>query len=216
MSQPTSSSNQVLDVNPSDSALILMDYQNSIISMVGDANAQSELINRANKVLEAARHAHLKVIYVMVAFREGHPEISPTNKLFSAAKARLAMLEGSEGASLHKDLKRLANEPVVVKRRMSALCNTDLGTLLSGMSVRHLVFGGVSTSGCILSTVRQAADQDYQITVLEDLCADMDSAAHSVLIKNILPMHSTVIKAEQLCHHLHNLSSPDAARAATS
>jgi nicotinamidase-related amidase len=32
------------------------------------------------------------------------------------------------------------------------------------MSVTHLVLAGIATSGVVLSTLREAADRDYQLT----------------------------------------------------
>ena len=38
------------------------------------------------------------------------------------------------------------------------------------------------TSGVVLSTVREAADKDYELTVLSGLCADFDPEVYTVLI----------------------------------
>jgi nicotinamidase-related amidase len=51
--------------------------------------------------------------------------------------------------------------------------------------------------GVVLSTVREAADKDYQLTVLCDLCADFDPDVHEVLIKKVFPRQSTVITSEE-------------------
>jgi len=38
-----------------------------------------------------------------------------------------------------------------------------------------------------LSTVRWAADADYEILVLEDCCADADEEVHRVLMHKVFP-----------------------------
>jgi hypothetical protein len=43
----------------------------------------------------------MMVIHVVVAFRPGHPEVSPRNPLFSALKANGMAVAGSEGAAIH-------------------------------------------------------------------------------------------------------------------
>ena len=48
---------------------------------------------------------------------------------------------------------------------------------LEEFGIRHLVLTGVATSGVVLSTVREAWDQDYAITVLEDGCWDTDDVS---------------------------------------
>ena len=50
-----------------------------------------------------------------------------------------------------------------------------------------LVLTGIATSGVVLSTLRQAADLDYGLTVLVDACADADPEVHRVLTEKVFP-----------------------------
>jgi nicotinamidase-related amidase len=61
--------------------------------------------------------------------------------------------------------------------------------------VTTLVLGGIATSGVVLSTVRDAADRDYQITVLEDLCLDGDEEVHRVLTQKVFTSQAEVMTA---------------------
>jgi nicotinamidase-related amidase len=54
------------------------------------------------------------------------------------------------------------------------------------------VLTGISTSGVVLSTLRQAADLDYALTVLRDGCADSDSEVHRILLDKIFPCQADV------------------------
>ena len=67
--------------------------------------------------------------------------------------------------------------------------------MLRARDVTHLALGGISTSGVVLSTVRAAADKDYRLTVLEDLCLDADEEVHRVLTGKIFPRQAEVIPA---------------------
>ena len=58
--------------------------------------------------------------------------------------------------------------------------------------VTGLVLGGIATSGVVLSTVREAADRDYELTVLEDLCLDGDDEVHRVLTQKVFPRQADV------------------------
>ena len=60
----------------------------------------------------------------------------------------------------------------VAKKRISAFAGSDLEVLLRANDIRHLVLCGIATSGVVLSTLREAGDKDYTMTVLSDLCAD--------------------------------------------
>jgi nicotinamidase-related amidase len=81
---------------------------------------------------------------------------------------------------------------VVIKRRVSAFTGSDLEVVLRGLGIGTLVLTGISTSGVVLSTLRQAADLDYQLVVLSDACLDLDSEVHRVLTEKIFPRQADV------------------------
>lgn len=49
----------------------------------------------------------------------------------------------------------------------------------------------------MLSTVRQAADLDYELTVLRDGCLDADGEVHRVLMEKVFPRQATVLSAAE-------------------
>lgn len=97
----------------------------------------------------------------------------------------------------HQRLQRGKGEVVVTKKRVSAFAGSDLELVLRSHEVTSLVLGGIATSGVVLSTVREAADRDYQLTVLEDLCLDADEEVHRVLTTKVFPRQAEVISAAQ-------------------
>jgi nicotinamidase-related amidase len=70
-------------------------------------------------------------------------------------------------------------------------------TVLKAKGVTHLVLMGIATSGVVLSTVRWAADADYEITVLADCCADADDEVHRVLTQKVFPRQATAVSAAE-------------------
>jgi nicotinamidase-related amidase len=173
-------------------ALLLMDLQNSILDRIG---AGEPYLDKVVAAQERAERAGLLVVLVRVAFRPGHPEISPNNKTFSAAALRADMVVGDPAVEPHARLMRGNGEVVVTKKRISAFAGSDLEVLLRSRGVTHLVIAGISTSGVVLSTVRAAADRDYELTVLEDLCLDADEEVHRVLTTKVFVRQADVIVA---------------------
>ena len=45
--------------------------------------------------------------------------------------------------------------------------------------------------------MREAADKDYQLTVLSDCCADMDAEVHKVLLEKVFLRQADVMPVEQ-------------------
>jgi nicotinamidase-related amidase len=175
-------------------ALLVMDMQAAVLRNLPDATA---LINNVVKAIAAARDNKIPVIYVVVGFRSGMPEINANNKAFSANKEKLANVDMNEFMKIETALAPLPDDITVVKRRVSAFTGSDLEVILRAKGIQHIVLTGVATSGVVLSTVREAADKDYQITVLSDCCADGDDEVHRVLITKIFPRQADVLTVQE-------------------
>jgi len=176
------------------SALLVMDMQNGIVGRIDDDQA---VLARVGAAIAAARSAGVPVIFVRVAFRPGYPEASARNKGFGAIadNAGDTFTVHSPATQVHAALGPEPGEPVVVKKRISAFAGSDLEILLRSMQVTDLVLTGISTSGVVLSTVREAADRDYRLTVLADCCADQDPEVHRVLVEKVFPRQAEVMNA---------------------
>ncbi len=180
-------------------ALLVMDMQAGILNRLPQDKAATVIAN-ANKAIAYAHKRDIPVIYVVVGFRAGAPEISEDNKGFSAAgyKGTLTPEQARQNLQIHPDILHGADDIIVTKRRVSAFTGSDLDVLLRGQNVRHIILMGVSTSGVVLSTLREAADKDFQITVLTDCCVDIrDEEVHRVLTTKIFPNQAETLTVKE-------------------
>jgi nicotinamidase-related amidase len=177
------------------SALLIMDVQQGVVERVSDPG----LLDRLAEALAAARTAGIPVVFVRVAFRPGFPEASAANRTFSALAGTGGdrFGESSPATQIHGAVAPRPGEPIVVKKRVSAFTGSDLEVLLRSMNVSHLVLTGIATSGVVLSTLREAADRDYRLTVLADACADADEEVHRVLLGKVFPRQAAVISVRE-------------------
>ncbi|TDD80953.1 cysteine hydrolase [Actinomadura darangshiensis] len=173
-------------------ALLVMDVQNTIVGRVQDDG----YLPRVTRAVDAAREAGIPVIYVVVALRPGHPEVDERNVTFGGLPAD-AFTEGDPGTAVHPAVAPLPGETVVAKKRISAFAGSDLDLVLRSGGIGHLVLAGIATSGVVLSTVRQAADLDYRLTVLADACYDPDAEVHRVLTEKVFPRQAAVTTADR-------------------
>jgi nicotinamidase-related amidase len=170
--------------------LLVMDVQRAIV----DRFAEDEsYLDRLAGAIAAARGAGIPVVYVVIGFRPGHPEISPRNKTFSALAATGTYSARSPATEIHPAVAPHPADAVVTKRRVSAFTGSDLEVLLRGLGAGTLVLTGIATSGVVLSTLRQAADLDYGLVVLSDGCLDADPEVHRVLTEKIFPRQAEVV-----------------------
>jgi len=178
------------------SALLVMDMQAGIVSMLPAAEA---LVGKVTKAIAHAREKNIPVIYVVVGFRPGAPEVSARNKSFGAGKERFAKMDMTAFMTVHPGLGAKDDEVIVTKRRVSAFTGSDLEVILRAYETQHLVLTGIATSGVVLSTLIEAADKDYSMTVIEDCCADGDEELHRVLVDKIFSKRADITTVDEWC-----------------
>lgn len=176
-------------------ALLVMDVQVGVVERYGDGSPP--LLAALGRAVAAARQGGVAVVYVRVAFRDGTPEISPHNRTFSALAQAGGFSDADRSTQIHPQVAPAPGDVVVTKRRVSAFTGSDLDVVLRSLEVSSLVLSGIATSGVVLSTLRQAADLDYEITVLSDGCADADPEVHRVLIEKVFPRQASVMTADE-------------------
>jgi nicotinamidase-related amidase len=173
------------------SALLLMDFQSAIVDMI--AQQDPGLVQRTAGLAAAARGAGVPVIYAVIGFRPGYADVSPRNKSFGALKASGRFAPGSAGVEIHPGLAPQPGDLEVTKRRVSAFAGSGLDLLLRSLGAETLVLAGLSTSGVVLSTLRQAADLDFRLAVVADCCGDTDPEVHRVLTQKVFPRQAEVL-----------------------
>jgi len=171
-------------------ALLVMDMQIAILSGLADVET---LISQTAAAIAYARSIDMQVIFVKVAFRQGAPEIHNDNKIFGGSKDRYAIPNMDEMMKIHPDIHPGDQEIIVTKRRVSAFSGSDLEIILRAQGIRHIILAGMSASGVVLSTLREAADKDYLLTVLSDCCGDRDLEVKRLLMEKVFPMQAEVL-----------------------
>ena len=183
-----------LSFDRSRSAVLIMDYQAAVVA--GFATDHEALTKRAAQVLTDARRAGLKIIYIVVNFRPGYPEVSPRNVNFNAVRQSGRFI-AEAGTEVHPGVAPQPGDITVVKHRVGGFPGTDLDMILRSNDIETLVMFGIATSGVVLSTLRHAADADYRLIVLKDCCSDRDAEVHRVLTEKVFPRQAAVITAAE-------------------
>ena len=170
-----------LSINPGKTAIISMDWQKRQLSNFTEA-FQEEIMARANTVLAKTRQKKIMVINVEVRRGERTPE-----------------------TEIHPAMVPQPGEALLTKSRVGPFSTTNLDEILKNKGIETLVLMGLRTSGCILSTVRWAADIDYQLVVISDCCADQDDEVHRVLMEKVLPWQATVVTSQDFLQALDGI-----------
>ncbi|MFH8370638.1 cysteine hydrolase family protein [Streptomyces sp. NPDC018031] len=172
------------------SALLVMDVQQAIVDIVDDG---SGYLPRLRGAIDGARAAGIPVIYVVIALRPDFPEVGTRNRALNDIARAGLYVEGAPGTEIHPDVAPQPGDVVVTKRRASAFSGSDLDVVLRARGIDSLVLTGIATSAVVLSTLCQANDLDFGLTVLADACLDTDPEVHRVLVERLFPQWADVV-----------------------
>jgi nicotinamidase-related amidase len=180
-------------IDPRRTALLVMDYQGGILSRLG--TAESLLASAADAIAVVRGHGG-QIGYVRVAFEDADYDAVPPHSRF--ASVGQDMHSDSPATAVHDSVAPEPGDITVRKTRVGAFSTTDLDQQLRERGITTLILAGISTSGVVLSTVRDAADRDYQVLVLADACADPAPGVHEFLTEKIFPRQARVITSAEL------------------
>ena len=177
-------------------ALLLLDFQYGVLDTVRNS---ADVLSRAEVALCWARQQRVQVAHVRVAFtEEDFARVPAHNKALRQVVESRRFADGSREAAIHSRVAPQGRELVVRKTRFGAFSTTELHRLLRELGIDTLILAGISTSGVVLSTVRDALDRDYEIYVLADSIADHDPQLHDALVERLLRQSVNVIDTGDL------------------
>jgi nicotinamidase-related amidase len=188
---------------PSKTALLYLDLQGMTRMRT---NAPDEFYARAGSLAALARSKGILVAHCRVALDENEIKAVPkTNLSFSAIaadpKISAAVHPDSPATEFIEAVKPQEGDFVTRKVRYGMLMtepSKGFHDECKKRGIDTLIVGGLVTSGAVLSLVRQAADLDYAMIVLDDVCLDFDPELHKVLMEKVFPMQTKVLKAAEV------------------
>jgi gluconolactonase len=169
-------SDEVLQLDPKRSALIIQDLQNDVIIEGGafadsgapaHATAQNVVGNVAD-LAAACRSAGVPVIHVWYIVEEGAAGLKQNAPLFQGVKEANALVRGTWGAAPAEGLEAQDGDHIVEKMRMNGFYETRLDILLRGLGVDTIIVSGAWTNMSIEHTARHGADAGYEVVVASD------------------------------------------------
>ncbi|WP_419419633.1 isochorismatase family cysteine hydrolase [Legionella sp. D16C41] len=157
---------------------------------------ERDIITKTNKVLEIAQEKQWLKLLVKVGFSENYTEQPKNSPMFGKVKELGALKLNSEGTNFHPNLNTKGCLSII-KSRVSAFYGTNLDIILRANKIERLLIGGVSTAWAVQSTVRDAHDRDYQVYIIEDICAAVTSHEHQTSI-DLMSRIASIITVDDL------------------
>jgi gluconolactonase len=169
-------SDEVLQLDPRRSALIIQDLQNDVI-IEGGAFAESgapahaiaqNVVGNVADLAAACRAAGVPVIHIWYLVEAGAAGLKQNAPLFQGVKEADALVRGTWGAAPAEGLEAQDGDHVVEKMRMNGFYETRLDILLRGLGVDTIIVSGAWTNMSIEHTARHGADAGYEVVVPSD------------------------------------------------
>lgn len=161
-----------------DATLVVIDCQSEYREGPLTLDGVEPALARVAVLLAAVRAAGGRVVHVAHAGRPGGP--------FDRDAAR---------GAIAAEVAPLPGEPVVEKRRVSAFVETDLAAHLPAPGAAPLIVVGFMTHNCVSSTVREASDRGFAVTVAADACATRALPCHDGGVVTAADLHRASLAA---------------------
>lgn len=176
-----------VDLDLKRTAVVVVDMQNAFATEGGmfdldgkDISGAPQAIEANRRLLEAARSAGVRVIYLQMTLQpdlsDGGGPGSPNYykemglrmmRERPELKGKL-LTEGSWDWQIVEGLEPADGDYVVKKTRYSGFAGTNLDTYLRSHDIRYLLFTGIATNVCVESTARDALFNEFWPVLVED------------------------------------------------
>ncbi|MDA0766864.1 MAG: cysteine hydrolase [Verrucomicrobia bacterium] len=148
-------------------ALLLIDFQNEFLRRPAMAPYAADVLAAVENTLRKCRSLRLPILHVHTIIAADRANRPP----HWLAESPLACVEGSESAACPPGLEPLDDEPVITKQFYSGFENPLLHRELKRLAIDTLLVAGLYSHACIRSTVLDAYARGYRIPILEDAIA---------------------------------------------
>ena len=181
-----------MHLNSKDTALVLIDLQNGVLSMPVQPHSAATVYERSKTLTARLRAAGGPIVWVRVSFAADFAD---------APRARVD--QPSHMGSLPKGWDEFPeqlhpSDLSVTKHQWGAFYGTDLDLQLRRRGVNTIVLGGIATSIGVESTARSAWEHGYELILCEDLCSDLSEETHAHTFKHIFPRLARVVNSEAI------------------
>jgi ureidoacrylate peracid hydrolase len=139
----------------------------------------SALPNMA-RLQEACRRKHIEVTYTVIESQTADGR----DRSLDYKITGFNVPKGSPDARVLDALRPTDDEIVFPKTSSSVFISTNIDYVLRNLGTRYLIVAGCLTDQCVDSTIRDACDLGYLVTVPTDACVTLSSERHEWSLRN--------------------------------
>lgn len=161
---------------------------------------RARAVPNMQRLQRAARAAGVEVMYTVIeALTRDGRDLSLDYKI-----SRIFCAKGSRDAEMLDEIAPERDEIVIPKTSSSVFISTNIHYVLGNLGVKYLIVAGVLTDQCINSTVRDACDLGYLVSLVTDACATLSKARQESALANNRG-YCRQVTTEAMCEELARL-----------
>ena len=162
------------------------------------------VIPNIQRLLKSFRDQRMEIIHVRIQ------SLTPDGRDRSNGHKRLNLLAppGSKEAEFLKEVAPLEDEIIINKTASGVFSSTNLNYVLSNIGVNELVVAGVYTNECVETTIRDACDLGYLVTMVEDACTTVTPELHNATIMTLRNRYAAVESTDHIVERFKKVPSP--------
>ena len=194
-------------LNPSETALILVDFQYPFTNPAGDyygavkGEIEGGMLDRTVKLVKKARELGVWVIHVTEGYTSDYRELDPTNP---GGFHRLGILGqawkiGTPKAASYPPLDPAPNDKDLVlapRIQTPAFGGTGLNEILRSRGIKNIAVAGFTVDVCDYATVTSGYDLGYHVYALKDSMAGWNQPLSKMMLESVYTMWSRVLSNE--------------------
>lgn len=141
---------------------------------------RERVVPNMQRLQKACRQAGVEVMYTVIeSLTQDGRDMGLDYKI-----SGLFCPKGSHDARVIDAIAPRGDEIVIPKTSSSVFISTNIHYVLGNLNVKHLIVCGLLTDQCVDSTVRDACDYGYLVTLVTDACATLSAERHASSIAN--------------------------------
>ena len=145
--------------------------------------AIERILPRIRELQDAFRARGHEVVHVRIAYRT--QDGREAGRAFMPSPHAQSVPREPRDDEILPEVAPAGDELVFSKTSSSVFSTTDVERVLWNLGVRHLVFTGLVTDGCVELSARDASDRGFAVTLVEDACCASTPEAHADAIERM-------------------------------